>query len=82
MSFQYLGCVVEAGMVGHYKRHPLGGAPWFCVGRQCVGSGCTGGSLNLSVHAVFPITSGYQMCLQFSSSLLEVFVSGAYFFSV
>ena len=53
--------------------------PW---GRQCVGSGCTGGPLNLSVHAVFPITSGYQVCLQFSGSLLEVFVSGAYLLSL
>ena len=65
-------------MVGHHKRHHLGGASWFRAGRQCVGSGCTGGPLNLSVHAGFPITSGYQVCLQFSGSLLEVFVSGAY----
>ena len=78
MYFQYLGCVAEAGMVGHHKRHPLGGASWFRAERQCVGSGCTGGPLNLSFHAVFPITSGYQVCLQFSGSLLEVFVSGAY----
>ena len=50
-----------------------------CLGSmRCVGSRCKGGPLNLSVHTVLPITSSYQMCLQFSSSLLEVVISGAY----
>ena len=75
---RYLGCVAEAGIVGYYQRYPLDGASWFRMGRECVGSGCKGCSLNLSVHTVFPITSGYQICLQFSNSLPEVFLFGAY----
>ena len=48
---RYLGCVAEAGMVGYYQRYPLDGVSWFRMGRERVGSGYKGCSLNLSTQS-------------------------------